>query len=127
MVFEAVGAPLSLPADSNAINIARFVTLASTGISESADPTDEVVGVSMEAVAASNDGLAVPCARPNGCKVEITAGAAVSAGALVTSDATGRAVTATSTDKIHGQALTAAGAAGEVITILFFKGANVAP
>jgi hypothetical protein len=126
MVFEAVGAPLSLPADANAINIARFVTLAATGISESGGGTDEVVGVSMEAVAAGNDGLAVPCARPIGCKVEVTAGAAVAAGALVMSDATGRAITATATNKIHGQALTAAAAAGEVITILFFKGANVA-
>jgi hypothetical protein len=126
MVFEAVGAPLSLPADANAINIARFVTLAATGISESATATEEIDGISMEAVAAGNAGLAVPCARPNGCKVEITAGAAVAAGALVMSDATGRAITATATNSVHGKALTAAAAADEVITILFYKGASVA-
>lgn len=127
MPFEAVGSPLSLPADANAIRIARFVVLAAGGISEAADANDEVVGVSMEAVGAGLTGYPIACARPNGCKVEVVSGAAVLAGALLTTDSQGRAITATTGDNVNGQALTASGAAGEVITILFQKAANVLP
>lgn len=126
MVFEANGAALSLPAAANAIRIARFVTMAAAGISESAAATEEVVGISLEAIAAANTGLAVACARPNGGKVEVAAGAAVLVGALVTTDATGRAVTAATGNTVLGVALTASGAADEVITIVFSKGAKAA-
>ncbi len=49
------------------------------------------------------------------CKV--IAGAAVAAGARVTPDATGRAVTAVTGNRINGRALMAAGAAGEIISV----------
>jgi hypothetical protein len=45
------------------------------------------------------------------------AGAAVAAGALVMSDAAGKAITATSTNDASGVALTAAGALNDIITV----------
>lgn len=50
------------------------------------------------------------------------AGAAVAAGANVTADANGKAVTATAADAINGIALTAAGNADELITIVVASG-----
>lgn len=58
------------------------------------------------------------------CEVEtqgttkVVAGAAVAAGVGVMSDATGRAITATATNKVQGIALEAAAGAGELITVL---------
>jgi hypothetical protein len=49
---------------------------------------------------------------------KVVAGAAVAAGAQVTGDSSGRAVTATTGNKIHGTALQAAGGAGEIIPVL---------
>jgi len=48
---------------------------------------------------------------------KVTAGAAVAAGAEVMSDATGRAVTATSTNRSVGVAINAGAAAGDLITV----------
>lgn len=48
----------------------------------------------------------------------VEAGGAIAQGASVTSDATGKAVTITSTEKVNGTALDAATAAGEVIRIV---------
>ncbi len=126
MPFEAVRA-ISLNASAAAIRIARFVVVgASAQAAEAGGGTADVDGVSLEAVAVSNAGLAFAAAAPDGAKVEVAAGAAVTAGDLVMSDAQGRAITATATNNILGRALTAAGAADEVITILFSKGAGVA-
>ncbi len=48
----------------------------------------------------------------------IEAGGAIAQGASVTSDATGKAVAITSTEKVNGTALDAATASGEVIRIV---------
>jgi hypothetical protein len=56
---------------------------------------------------------------------KVVAGAAVSAGAQVASDATGRAVTATTSDVVTGTALTAAGAADEIFEVLLAEGTTV--
>lgn len=61
-----------------------------------------------------------------GGEPQVYAGAAVAVGAEVTSDAEGRAVTATSTDIILGYARTAAGAANELITVEFLREGQVA-
>lgn len=53
---------------------------------------------------------------------KVVAGAAVAAGAAVSADANGKAVTAVSTDVINGRALTAAGNANELITIVTASG-----
>lgn len=55
---------------------------------------------------------------------KVVAGGTVTAGALVTSDATGRAVAATSGDFINGTCLEG-GAVGELITVLAYPGGVV--
>lgn len=50
--------------------------------------------------------------------VKVKAGAVVAAGAKVQSDATGRAITAATGDHVLGKAVTAAGAADEIISVL---------
>lgn len=49
---------------------------------------------------------------------KVVAGAAITAGAKVQSNASGQAITATSTNFVNGFALTAAGGADEVISML---------
>lgn len=122
MVFESVR-PISLNASSAAILIARFVIINSSGEAIHASASNlDIDGVSLEAVDVNSDGLAFPAGAQDGCKLEVEAGAAVSVGDLVMSDTVGRAITAaTSGNKKNGRALTAATAAGEVITILFRK------
>lgn len=53
--------------------------------------------------------------------VFVEAGAAVANGALVTSDATGRAVTATSGTAVNGEAMETASAAGVQIAVLLIN------
>lgn len=64
-------------------------------------------------------GLAATVIR--GGDPHVYAGAAIAAGAEVTPDDEGRAVTATSTDEVVGFARVAAGAANELVMIEFLK------
>jgi len=121
-MFEAVESPISMTAGA-AIAIARFVKMSGAKVIQCAADTDDAVGVSMEPAAADLDRIAV--AKYNGCKTEVTAGAAIVAGVPVASDATGRAVTAVTGDRILGYAQTATAAAGEVVTVLLVKGGMV--
>lgn len=54
--------------------------------------------------------------------VKVVAGAAVTAGVEVMSDASGRAIAVTATNQIAGIALKSAGAAGEIIPVLLKSG-----
>lgn len=54
----------------------------------------------------------------SGSTTKCVAGAAITAGAEVMSDASGRAITATTTNEVVGIALTAAANAGELIDLL---------
>lgn len=54
----------------------------------------------------------------NGSILKVTAGAAVAVGAEVMSNASGRAITGTATNKSLGKAVSAAGADGEIIEVL---------
>ncbi len=60
-------------------------------------------------------------------KATVEAGAAISRGAEITSDAVGRAVTAVSTNQSHGVAVTAAGALGELLEVELFGTSRVLP
>lgn len=110
----------------------RFVKMSSAGkIIQAAAAGDDIVGVSLEGrvagdITAGND--KIPVASPDGCKVFITAGAAIdvsSAAVPVCSDGTGRAVAVSAaTDRILGYALQSAGAANEVIEMLLIKGGD---
>lgn len=122
MVFESVR-PITHEAAATAIRIRRFLVLNTAAQVAEAGADAEAVGVSLEAVAVSSAGTTLAVAALDGSKVEVAAGAAVTIGDFVTSDAQGRAVTATTGERILGQAMEAAGAADEVITILTGKGA----
>lgn len=111
-----------------AINQYRFVEVSGANVVEANAATDHIVGVTLEARSATditNGNVTIPVALP-GCRVKVTAGAAVAQGAAVMTDATGRAITATATNRVQGIALTAAAAAGEQIDVLYVPTAGVA-
>lgn len=117
---------------SAAIGQYRFVKVTTAAkVIQAAAAGDDVVGISLEGrvtqdITDGKDAIAV--ASADGAKVFITAGAAidVSAGVVpLTSDSTGRAVAvAAATDRVHGYALTSAGAANETIEMLFAKASD---
>ncbi|MAK54616.1 MAG: DUF2190 domain-containing protein [Pusillimonas sp.] len=82
------------------------------------------VGVALEAAAADGDKINVAVITGGG-KCKAKAGAAVAAGVNLTTDASGRVVTAAVGNAVIGKSLSAAGAAGEILTMLFDKKANV--
>jgi hypothetical protein len=83
-------------------------------VSPAAAATDAVIGVAITN-AAANSKVSVIVGCPI---VYVTAGGAISAGAVVTSDASARAVASTTAgDRILGIALEAASAAGDVILV----------
>lgn len=103
---------------SAAIAQYRFVSVGANGrIAQSGAGVDPHA-VSAEAATAA--GQVINVFELSG-KVEVEAGAAVTAGVEVASDATGRAVAATSGNEVGGVALESASAAGERITVLMSK------
>lgn len=104
----------------SAVSIYRLVTLASDGqVDHVADATEKPLGVAAESVATV--GQAVPVAVSNGGIVKLEAAAAIAVGAELEAagDGTGRVITHTSGlgDFRVGTAMTAAGAAGDVIEV----------
>lgn len=93
----------------------RFVAVNGSGKAELAGAGALISGVLTNAPAAD---AAATIAGP-GTKVQVESGAAVTQGAAVASDATGRAVAATTGDYIGGEALEAATGAGEYIDVWF--------
>lgn len=81
--------------------------------------TDPVIGVQDDIP--MNAAAAQVAVRMTGT-AEVIAGAAVAAGAKVTPDASGRAITAVATQEYHGIALEAATAVGDLIEIFLIKG-----
>ncbi len=107
----------------SAISPYRFVVLAAgdSKYDHVAGAQGDLDGISAEG--GVGDGDVFPMVIPNGAIVKVEAGAAVSVGDTVASDASGRAITAVSGagNFTGGKALTAAGAAGELIEIQFIK------
>ncbi len=101
----------------------RFVAIGASGVAQAGAAAD-AHGVAGTAAAAIGDPVDVELL--DGARTELEAGAAVVAGAEIASDATGRAITAVATNPILGVAVTAAGAAGEIIDVVVSKGAGVA-
>lgn len=125
MTYEAVRSISLAPVTANVINANRFVNLvAGTGTIDESTAAGDCIGVSLDSSAALAS-AAIPVALPDGCIVEVEAGAAVTIGARLISDATGRGITATgATARVLGRALTAAGAAGDMMSVLFVKDAG---
>lgn len=107
----------------SAISIYRFVAFASgdSKYDHVGSAQARMDGISAEGVAA--DGDVFPMVIPNGAICKVEAGDAVSVGATVASDSSGRAITAVSGagNWTAGIALTAAAAAGEIIEIQFIQ------
>lgn len=121
MAFEIPGFSFPLPsaADYRTGNGQfRFVKVNSSGKAVQTVAGEATIGVRQitcrqdEAMTIVNSGISM-----------VEAGAAVTAGALVMSDATGRAVTATSTNSIAGTALETASGAGVIIAVLLHNSA----
>lgn len=106
--FEIPGSRFSLPAGA-AVERYKFVSVNADSNGITATASTPVVGVSMNK-AAANEVLEVA----DGI-VMVEAGAAVAAGVAVASNASGQAIA--NADKPIGVALTAASAAGELITV----------
>lgn len=92
----------------------RFVTVDSSGEAAVAGAGVSVAGVLQNKPDAQ--GKACTIWGP-GTVSKVVAGAAVAAGADVTSDATGRGITSASGNYIHGKALRAAANAGELFSV----------
>ena len=124
MSNQAVTSVSLLPVAANVINPNRFVNLvAGTATIDESTAAGDCVGVSLEGSAAA-ESAAIAVALPD-CIVEVEAGAIVAVGARLISDATGRAITATgATARVLGRTLTAAGAAGEMMTVILSKDAG---
>lgn len=106
------------PVAANVINKNRFVNVVTAGEVDEALNAGDAIGVSQEASAAAS-ATEIPVAVLNGGKIDVESGAAITVGARVMSDATGRAITATgATARVLGIALETSGAAGQVITVL---------
>jgi hypothetical protein len=95
-----------------------FVTLAADGAIDSSANGAAADGVLLNDPNTGEAATVVVFGR-----VTVECGTAVTAGALIASDAAGNCVPAASSDIILGKALEA-GADGQIITIDFFKGGN---
>lgn len=112
---EQIEAALNVIA-SGTVTKNRFVARTSTGKVAQATVSGQAVhGV---AWAGASDGQSLRLARIG--VVEVESGAAVSAGAVVQSDSSGRAITGTINGYAAGIALEAAGGAGELIHVDLF-------
>lgn len=102
----------------SAVTEGRFVVLAADGKYDHVSGAQgRASGVAAETVAAEDDVFAM--AKADGAIVKVEAGAAVSVGAQVASDTSGRAITHVSAagNYILGEALEAAGSAGDIIRV----------
>jgi len=95
----------------------KFMTIGATGAALNTTSGGAVDGVLQDKPGALGEACEVAYAGVS--KVE--AGAAVSAGALVMSDAAGLAIAHTTTNHAVGRAITAAGASGELISVLLIS------
>lgn len=87
--------------------------------------TDLVEGVAMFAVSAGELTKGkVATIRMDGI-VPWEAGAAITKGALVTIDASGRCIAATTGKRVHGRALYVAGASGDVIGVELMRNSQI--
>ncbi len=123
MAFESNKTITLLPVVANVINKFRFVTIESGGLVDETTAAADAVGVSQEESLATAS-VAIPVMLLDGGKIEVEAGATVTSGARVMSDATGRVIDATgATARVLGFALNG-GAVGEAITIVSQKAAG---
>lgn len=113
--FEIPNLRFSLPA-GGAIGIHRFISVSTGSAAVQATASTPIVGVSMNEVNTTNGVTAAQqVVEVADGLVVVEAGGVIAAGAAVYSDANGKAVATGTIDA--GTAITAAGAAGELITV----------
>ena len=123
MSFESNKTITLKPVVANVINSFRFVSILAGGLVDETLANADAVGVSQEASAAAAS-VAIPVMLLDGGKIEVEAGATVTSGARIMSDATGRCIDATgATARVLGFALNGADV-GEAITIVSLKAAG---
>lgn len=124
MSYESNNSITLLPVVANVINKHRFVSILASGLVDEALSGADAVGVTNDASAAAAS-VAVSVMLLNGGKIEVEAGAVVTAGDRVMSDATGRCIKAVgATVRVLGFALNTTAGAGEVVTIVGQKAAG---
>lgn len=116
MTYQSVRAVSRKP--STATIVANtFVKVSTNGEIVTCGNAEDAYGIALQA-SATNDQTFISVALLDGADVEVLAGAAVTAGARIMSNASGKAITATgATARVLGQAFEAAAADGERITI----------
>ena len=115
--------------DTNGVQAFRFVRLTAAQTFDRCSAITQVpIGVVMESVDVAKvaTGKAVCDVRVMGI-ARVVAGAAVAVMAEVSTDTTGRAITAATTSRVAGIALQAAGAAGDQIDVLLVPAGRVMP
>lgn len=125
MAVDIIGIPVSTVEASGDLSSSQFlfVTIDSNGQAAVAGDGVVVVGVLQDKPAAQGRACSI---YGSGSISKVKAGAAVAAGAKVSSDAAGKAVTAASGEYIAGIALDAASAANQLISVLLFFPGRVA-
>jgi hypothetical protein len=118
MAFEQGLQTISMPVNADMSAKQYFIMKASAGKAAVAGAGQQPIGILQDDPAA--DGRA-GCIGIDGIS-KVVAGAAISAGAYVASDANGKAVTAASGDIAVGIAVTAASADGDVISVQLMPG-----
>jgi hypothetical protein len=109
---------------SAAIVANRFLALSGGDAQHVGTSGGDAVAVSAES-SANLSLVAIATYKLDGSKLTLESGAAVAKGARIMSDGTGRAITAAgATARELGVALSASGAAGEMITVLAQKAAG---
>lgn len=112
--------PISLEAAADlSASQFRFVELSAGKVALVNGAGDAAIGVLMNKPSAA--GQPAEVAPIDGSVVKVVAGAAVAVDVKVSSDASGRAITAVSTHHHLGFALEAAGAAGDIIRVLLIS------
>ncbi len=123
MAFESNKTITLLPVVANVINKFRFVSIEAGGLVDETTAAADAVGVAQEESLAAAS-IAIPVMLLDGGKIEVEAGATVTAGVRVMSDATGRVIDATgATARVLGFSLNG-GSVGQAITIVSQKQAG---
>jgi hypothetical protein len=118
MAKEILGTVISLPAAADlSTHQFKFVVVDANGraalVVASGGQADGVLQDKPNALGKHGDVMLIGA----GGVSKVVAGAVVAAGALVMSDTTGRAITATATNWVLGRALSASGAANEILSV----------
>lgn len=122
MAYEIPGFSYTLPAgvDFSASGQFRFVDVSNVGKAVAPTLGGNVVGVRQIKAA-----LNTACTVVQSGIVFVEAGAAVTAGAMVTTNAVGQAITAAAGQVVHGRALETASGTGIQIAVLLIPNAPV--